>query len=162
MSKRALVITVSTRAAAGVYSDTSGPAAAEALTALGLEVAPVQLVPDGPDVEAALRSAVAADFDLVLTVGGTGHAPGDGTPEATRAVIERESPGLGELVRAYGLARGINSAALSRGTAGIAGSTLIVNLGGSVGAAKDGVAALAPVLTHALEQLGGSDHPRKD
>ncbi len=161
-AKRARVVTVSTRAAAGVYSDASGPAAAQALRELGLDVADPVVVPDGPPLLDALRAAVADDIDLVITTGGTGHAPADLTPELTREVIERESPGLAEAVRAYGLARGIASAVLSRGIAGIAGSTLIVNLPGSTGGARDGVAALAPVLVHVLEQVRGSDHARTD
>ena len=87
--KRARVITVSTRAAAGVYADTSGPAAVAALRELGLEVGDAIIVPDGPSVLDALRAAVADDVDLVVTTGGTGHSPSDRTPELTREVIER-------------------------------------------------------------------------
>lgn len=160
--KRARVVTVSTRAAAGVYADTSGPAAVDALRALGLRVDDPIVVPDGPAVLEALRAAVADDVDLVVTTGGTGHAPSDQTPEFTRTVIDRESPGLAEAIRAYGVQQGIATAVLSRGIAGIAANTLIVNLPGSSGGARDGVAALAPVLIHALEQVRGSDHPRAD
>lgn len=162
VTHRARVITVSTRAAAGVYADTSGPAVRDGLLALGLAVDEVVVVPDGPELLQALRDAVAAGVDLVVTTGGTGHAPSDRTPEMTRAVIERESPGLAEAVRAHGVARGVATAVLSRGIAGIAGGTLIINLPGSRGGASDGVAALAPVLGHALEQLRGSDHTRLD
>lgn len=160
--KRARVITVSTRAAAGVYADTSGPAAVAALRELGLEVGDAIIVPDGPAVLDALRAAVADAVDLVVTTGGTGHSPSDHTPELTREVIERESPGLAEAVRSYGVERGIATAVLSRGIVGIAANTLIVNLPGSSGGARDGIAALAPVLMHALEQVRGSDHPRAD
>lgn len=160
--KRARVITVSTRAAAGVYADTSGPTAVDALRDLGLDVGDPILVPDGPQVRDALREAVADDIDLVVTTGGTGHAPSDHTPEFTREVIDRESPGLAEAIRAYGVQRGIATAVLSRGIVGVAANTLIVNLPGSSGGARDGVAALAPVLMHALEQVRGSDHPRSD
>lgn len=160
--KRARVITVSTRAAAGVYSDTSGPTVVAALRELGFEVGDPIVVPDGPPVLDALREAVADDIDLVVTTGGTGHAPSDRTPEFTREVIDRESPGLAEAVRRYGIERGIATAVLSRGIVGISTNTLIVNLPGSSGGARDGVAALAPVLMHALEQVRGSDHPRTD
>ena len=162
MTRRARVITVSTRAAAGVYSDTSGPTVVSGLAALGLEVDGPLVVPDGPQLLDALREAVAEDLDLVVTTGGTGHAPTDRTPEMTRAVIDRESPGLAEAVRAFGVASGVPTAVLSRGIAGIAGSTLIVNLPGSTGGARDGVAALAPVIGHAIDQVRGSDHPRAD
>jgi molybdenum cofactor synthesis domain-containing protein len=108
----------------------------------------------------ALAAAVQAGYDLVLTTGGTGHTPHDLTPEMTKAVIERESPGLAEAVRNYGVERGIPTAVLSRGIAGIAGTTLIVNLPGSPGGCKDGIAALGSVLPHALDQIHGGDHSR--
>lgn len=158
----ARVITVSTRAAAGVYADTSGPTVRDGLLALSLDVDSIVVVPDGPELRDALRAAVADGVELVITTGGTGHAPSDLTPEMTREVIERESPGIAEAIRAYGVAKGVAAAVLSRGVAGIAGRTLIVNLPGSSGGARDGVAALAPFLHHALEQLQGSDHTRKD
>lgn len=158
--RRARVITVSTRAAAGVWRDASGPAVAEALTALGLSCDGPVIVPDGEAVVEALSAAVRDGVDLVVTTGGTGHTPSDLTPEMTRRVVERESPGLAEAIRAYGVAKGVPTAVLSRGIAGMAGRTLIVNLPGSTGGARDGVAALAPVLPHVLDQLRGSDHPR--
>jgi len=159
--RRARVLTVSTRAAAGIWEDTSGPLIAAGLAELGLEVDGPIVIPDGDDVERELRRAVADGIDLVITTGGTGHTPGDRTPEATRAVIERESPGLAEAVRAHGVAKGVATAVLSRGIAGIAGTTLIVNLPGSSGGARDGIAALAPVLPHALDQIHGGDHVRQ-
>ena len=157
---RARVITVSTRAAAGVWEDRSGPVVAEGLSALGFSCDGPVVVPDGDDVARALRDAVTEGFDLVVTTGGTGHTPGDHTPEQTRAVIERESPGLAEAVRSYGVAQGVPTAILSRGVAGVCARTLIVNLPGSTGGARDGVAALAPVLVHAVEQVRGGDHVR--
>ena len=158
--RRALVITASTRAAAGTWQDASGPVVVEALAALGLAVDGPVVVADGEPVFTALLDGIAADVDLIVTTGGTGHTPTDLTPEMTRRVIDRESPGLAEMVRSYGVAQGIPTAVLSRGIAGIAGTTLIINLPGSTGGARDGVASLAPVLLHALDQVRGSDHPR--
>ena len=89
---------------------------------------------------------------MVVTTGGTGLTPDDLTPEATRAVIDREVPGIAEAIRAYGAAHGVPTAVLSRGLAGLAGSTLIVNLAGSTGAVRDGLAVLGPVLAHPLDQ----------
>nr|MCH9679327.1 MogA/MoaB family molybdenum cofactor biosynthesis protein [Actinomycetes bacterium] len=109
---------------------------------------------------AALEHGVAEAFDLILTTGGTGHTPQDVTPEMTQTVIERESPGLAEAVRSYGVSAGIPTAILSRGVAGIAGSTLVVNLPGSPGGCRDGIAALGPVLPHTLDQIHGGDHTR--
>lgn len=131
---------------------------AEGLASLGLAVSGPVVVSDGEPLLDALRAGVADDVDLIVTTGGTGHTPTDLTPEMTRRVIDRESPGLAEAIRAYGVAHGVPTAVLSRGVAGIAGTTLIVNLAGSTGAARDGVAALAPVLGHVLDQVRGSDH----
>ncbi|NTW42420.1 MAG: MogA/MoaB family molybdenum cofactor biosynthesis protein [Cellulomonadaceae bacterium] len=158
MSHRALVITVSTRAAAGVYQDTAGPELVSGLLALGFAVDGPQVVPDGDPVAAALRGALKRGYSLVLTTGGTGLGPHDVTPELTRVLLEREVPGLAEAVRAAGVASGVPTAILSRGVAGVAGSTLVVNLPGSRGGARDGLAALAAVLQHAVEQVAGSDH----
>lgn len=154
----ALVLTVSTRAAAGVYEDRSGPVLVEGLRACGFEVGDPVVVPDGDEVGAALRDAVAAGHAVVLTTGGTGLNPSDHTPEQTRAVLEREVPQLSAAVAAYGVAHGVPTATLSRGIAGIAGRTLIVNLPGSSGGARDGMAVLGPVLQHAVSQLRGGDH----
>ena len=161
MTARARVITISTRAAAGTWDDTSGPIIVAGLTELGLAVDGPIVIPDGEQVEVELRRAVANGIELVMTTGGTGHTPRDLTPEFTRKVIERESPGLAEAVRAFGVAKGVPTAVLSRGIAGIAGGTLIINLPGSSGGARDGVAALAPVLMHALDQVAGGDHARQ-
>jgi molybdenum cofactor synthesis domain-containing protein len=155
---RAVVVTASNRAAAGVYADTSGQVLAEGLHELGFEVEGPHVHPD--DVEAltgALRAAVAGGADLVLTTGGTGLTPTDVTPEATRAVLEREAPGIAEAVRRYGADR-VPTSVLSRGLAGTAGRTLIVNLPGSTGGVRDGLAVLGPLLPHVVSQLRGGDH----
>jgi molybdenum cofactor synthesis domain-containing protein len=157
---RALAVTVSNRAAAGIYADTSGPVLAELLRSAGCETDGPVVIPDGATVEIALRDAVAAGYDVVVTTGGTGLTPGDLTPEMTRLVIDREIPGIGEAIRAAGVAVGIPSAMLSRGLAGLAGTTLIVNLPGSTGGVRDGMAVLQAVIAHALDQAGGGDHPR--
>ena len=159
---RALAVTVSNRAAAGVYADKSGPVLAEALRAAGCAVDGPLVIPDGEPVEAALRDALAAGYDVVVTTGGTGLTPGDLTPEMTRRVVEREIPGIAEALRSAGAAAGVPSAILSRGVAGVAGRTLIVNLPGSSGGVRDGMAVLAPVLGHAVSQINGGDHVRTD
>lgn len=156
---RALVITVSNRAAAGVYADTSGPVAAQALTELGFQVDGPQVVPDGDPVETALRAAVTAGYQVVITNGGTGLTPLDLTPQLTARVLDYQVPGIAEAIRADGRAK-VPAAILSRGLAGVAGRTLVVNLPGSTGGVRDGMAVLAPILTHAVEQLHGGDHPR--
>jgi molybdenum cofactor synthesis domain-containing protein len=158
MIERALVITISTRAAAGVYPDKSGPIIAAALDDLGFTVSGPLVVPDGDAVGAALREAVAAGHDVVITTGGTGLSPTDHTPEQTRGVVEREVPQLAAAIARYGTDHGVPTAMLSRGVAGIADRTLIVNLPGSSGGARDGMAVLGPVLRHAVSQLRGGDH----
>jgi molybdenum cofactor synthesis domain-containing protein len=158
MINNALVITISTRAATGVYEDKSGPIIAAALDDLGFAVAGPIVVPDGDAVGAALREAVAAGNAVVITTGGTGLTPGDHTPEQTRGVVQREIPQLAAAIARYGADHGVPTAVLSRGIAGIADQTLIVNLPGSSGGARDGMVVLAPVLKHAVSQLRGGDH----
>lgn len=160
MTYRARVITCSSRAAAGQWEDTSGPILVAGLRDLGIDVDDPVVVADGDPVLDALRQSVANGFHLVVTTGGTGHTPRDLTPEMTRQVIERESPGLAEAIRAYGVAHGVPTAILSRGIAGLAGTTLIINAPGSSGGARDAIAALGPVLLHALDQAAGGDHVR--
>ena len=158
---RALAVTVSNRASAGVYEDRSGPVLVELLRAAGCSVVdgPV-VVADGDPVEAVLLEAVEEGYDVVVTTGGTGLTPGDLTPEMTRRVLEREIPGIAETLRSAGAAAGVPTAILSRGLAGVSGHTLIVNLPGSTGGVRDGVAVLAPVLEHAVSQINGGDHVR--
>jgi len=157
---RALAVTVSNRAATGVYEDRSGPVLAGLLAEAGCTVDGPLVVPDGAPVEAALREAITAGYDVVVSTGGTGLTPGDLTPEMTRRVLDREIPGIAEAIRAAGIVAGVPAAMLSRGLAGLAGRTLIVNLAGSTGGVRDGMAVLAPVLRHAIDQARGGDHPR--
>jgi len=157
---RALAVTVSNRAAAGIYEDRSGPVLARLLAEAGCTVDGPLVVPDGSPVEVALREAIVAGYHVVVTTGGTGLTPGDLTPEMTRRVLDREIPGIAEAIRAAGLAGGVPAAMLSRGVAGLAGGVIIVNLAGSTGGVRDGMAVLTPVLRHAVDQAHGGDHPR--
>ena len=154
----AAVVVASNRAAAGVYEDTTGPLIVDALRDLGFAVGAPVVVPDGAPVGEAVRAAADAGVRVVLTTGGTGLTPTDRTPEVTRALLDHEVPGIAEAIRAHGVAQGVPTAILSRGLAGVVGHTLVVNLPGSRGGVKDGLAVLAPVLVHAAEQVVGSDH----
>lgn len=152
---RAVVVTVSDRASAGVYEDETGPAVAAFLAGHGYEVAGTLVVPDDrPRIEAALKGAAEKDAALVLTCGGTGFSPRDVTPEATEAVCERRVPGLPEAMRAAS-ARITDRAWLSRATAGIRGRALIVNLPGSPRAAVENLEAVVGPLAHGLDILRG-------
>ena len=155
---RAAVVVASNRAAAGVYEDTTGPLIVEALRADGWDVKDAAVVPDGEPVGAAIRAAIDDGARAVLTTGGTGLTPTDRTPEVTRALLDREVPGIAEAIRAYGVANGVPSAALSRGRAGVSGVALVVNLPGSTGGVRDGLAVVVPILRHAVEQVAGGDH----
>ena len=161
MTPRAVVITCSTRVAGGVYPDRSGPVIVQTLREWdldGLVVDDPVVVPDGPEVEAALRAAVDSGAALVLTTGGTGLTPTDLTPEVTAELLDREVPGIAEAIRQHGVAQGVPTAALSRGLAGVHRDALVVNLPGSRGGVKDGLAVLEPLVVHAVEQIVGSDH----
>jgi molybdenum cofactor synthesis domain-containing protein len=154
----AAVVVASNRAAAGVYDDTTGPLIVAALRDLGFTCGEPDVCPDGEPVGAAVRLAVAGGARVVLTTGGTGLTPTDLTPEVTRPLLDREVPGIAEAVRAAGVAKGVPTAALSRGLAGVAGQCLVVNLPGSRGGVKDALGVLEPILVHAVEQIVGSDH----
>jgi molybdenum cofactor synthesis domain-containing protein len=154
---RAVVIVASTRAAGGVYPDRTGPIIVDWLRERGHEVDEPLVVADGEPVAKALLAAIKARADLVLTTGGTGISPTDATPQVTRPLLDYEVPGVADAVRASG-SDAVPTSILSRGVAGVAGRTLVINLPGSTGGVRDGLAVLDPVLSHALEQLAGGDH----
>lgn len=155
--RRAHVITASNRAAAGVYPDRGGPLVVAWLRERGYQVPDATVAPDGLPVGDALRAAVADGVDVVVTTGGTGISPTDATPEVTRELLDFEIPGLADAIRAAG-APAVPTAVLSRGLAGVAGRTLVVNLPGSTGGVRDGLAVLDGVLDHAVDQIRGGDH----
>ncbi|WP_406638922.1 molybdenum cofactor biosynthesis protein MoaE [Amycolatopsis sp. WGS_07] len=160
MTKTARVIVASNRAARGVYEDKTGPVLVSWLADRGYDVPPPVVVEDGDPVGVALRAAVADGVQVILTTGGTGISPTDRTPDVTRAVLDYELPGVADAIRAAGLPK-VPTAVLSRGVAGVAGRTLVVNLPGSSGGVKDGLRVLTDILDHAVDQLAGGDHPRE-
>lgn len=144
---KAAVVTISDRSSRGERQDSSGPLLRQLLVEAGTQVIAAHLIPDEADQISALLTRLADDdgVDLVITTGGTGPAPRDVTPEATRAIIEREMPGLAEMLRWDGY-RHTPFAVLSRGVAGIRGCTLIINLPGNPRAVREGMEALRPLL----------------
>ncbi|GAB2535600.1 MogA/MoaB family molybdenum cofactor biosynthesis protein [Brachybacterium huguangmaarense] len=158
---RARIVIASTRAAAGEYEDRTGPVLHAWLAERGWDVAAPVVVPDGPDVGRAIGEALADGADVVITSGGTGVSPSDTTPEQTAPFLDRELPGIPDAIRRAGEAA-TPLAVLSRGLAGMAGGALVVNLPGSAGAVRDGIAVLDPLLDHLLAQRRGGGHPGGD
>ncbi|OAN34808.1 MogA/MoaB family molybdenum cofactor biosynthesis protein [Mycolicibacterium iranicum] len=157
MTRSGVVIIASTRASSGVYKDKCGPVLVDWLNGHGIDTPAPVVVADGDPVAAALRAALRDSPDVILTSGGTGISPTDATPQITAAVLDYEIPGLADAIRRSGLPH-VPTSVLSRGICGVAGRTLVVNLPGSLGGVKDGLAVLLDVLDHALDQLQGKDH----
>ena len=156
--RTAVVITASNRASAGVYADTSGEILAAGLTKLGYELKDPIVIPDNiSQIQAAIELSLASNVDLIVTTGGTGVSPHDVTPEATAPLIKKLLPGIPEAFRAYSRDR-VPTTDLSRGLAGVTGSSLIINLPGSPGGVKDGLVIIERLAGHVHDQIAGVDH----
>jgi molybdenum cofactor synthesis domain-containing protein len=157
LARTAVVIVSSTRAAAGKYPDTTGPIIVEWLQTRGFRTGEPLVVADGPDVAAALRDSLAKSPDLLVTTGGTGIGAGDVTADVTAAILDKPLPGFAEELRRRGSAK-TPFALMSRGVAGLAGGTFVVNLPGSTGGVKDGLELLGEVIDHVFDQRDGGRH----
>jgi molybdenum cofactor synthesis domain-containing protein len=156
--RTAVVITASNRASAGVYADTSGEILAAGLTKLGYELKDPIVIPDNiSQIQAAIELSLAGKVDLIVTTGGTGVSPHDVTPEATAPLIKKLLPGIPEAFRAYSRDR-VPTTDISRGLAGVTGSSLIINLPGSPGGVKDGLVIIERLAGHVHDQIAGVDH----
>ena len=156
--RTAVVITASNRASAGVYADTSGEILAAGLTKLGYELKDPIVIPDNiSQIQAAIELSLVGKVDLIVTTGGTGVSPHDVTPEATAPMIKKLLPGIPEAFRAYSRDR-VPTTDLSRGLAGVTGSSLIINLPGSPGGVKDGLVIIERLAGHVHDQIAGVDH----
>ncbi|NQX13511.1 MogA/MoaB family molybdenum cofactor biosynthesis protein [Microbacteriaceae bacterium VKM Ac-2855] len=155
---RAVAIVASTRAASGVYEDRTGPALLAWFEQRGWSGRTV-VVADGDAVGEAIADALDAGVAVVITTGGTGVNPSDVTPEQTAPLLQRSLPGVAEAIRSHGADK-VPTAVLSRGLAGVAGRSVVVNLPGSPGGVRDGIAVLDPIIGHVLDQLAGGDHVR--
>lgn len=155
---KALVVTVSTRAAKGEYEDLSGPILVAGLNALGFEVRSPLIIEDGFHIRNVLAQELQVGYQLIITTGGTGISPSDVTPECTSPFITQSVPGIAEALRSFAIAQGQASGMLSRGVSGMAGNCMLINLPGSQGAVRDALIVLTPVLQHVFDQRNGFDH----
>ena len=154
----AAIITASNRASLGIYKDQSGEILAQGLEQLGFHVVSKVIVPDSVSLIAAeIAKAIDSKIDLIVTTGGTGISPTDVTPEATAPLIQKQLPGIHEALRAFSRDK-VPTSDLSRGLAGTANQSLIINLPGSPGGVRDGLVIIGRLATHAISQLAGGDH----
>ena len=156
--KRAVIITASNRAFNGVYEDRSGQILLQGLIELGYDINEVKILPDDQTmISEAIELSIKDEIDLIVTTGGTGDSPFDVTPEATAPLVEKTMPGILEALRAYSRDK-VATTDLSRGVAGVTKKSLIINLPGSPGGAKDGLVIIERLASHIHDQLAGHDH----